>query len=171
MENKKTKDTKTKTATSKNVDNNTMIFKMRKRWKILLTVSLILNILFIGSVVGFAKHGKQRIRGFLSGNVYPMHLLTHKGVKQWKHYEKKNGYDVKSDFRAQRKNVTDLIIMLRGGEINEKKFLQKMEKVHKLQHENYKRFLTIFPEYWNNLTKKQRKKYVKKIRKKKKYNE
>ena len=175
MKNNKTKDAKTKASTSKNAEeknvaNHTIIFKMRKRWKILLTVSLILNILFIGSVVGFFKHEKQRIRGFLSGNVYPIYLLTHKGVKHWKRYEKKNGYSVKNDIIAQRKNVIDLIIMLRGGEINEKIFLQKMQKVSKLQHDNYRRFLTDFPVYWNALTKKQRKKYVKKIRKKAKYN-
>ena len=169
----KAKDTKTiaknlKNAKEKIVDNNTIIFKMRKRWKVLLMLSLILNMVFIGSVIGFTKHGKQKLRGFLSGNVYPMYLLTHKGVKQWQRHEKKSGYDVKTDFKAQRRNANDLIIMLRAGEINEKEFLQKMQKIHNLQHKNYKRFSTGFPEYWNTLTKKQRRRYAKKIRKKKK---
>jgi hypothetical protein len=138
-----------------------MVYKMRKRWKILLSVSLILNILFVVGIVNFARFGKGHIGRLLSGNTYTLSILSRDGVKSWRKYNRNLGYRFKNDMRAQRGAFYDVRKLLSKGKIDEQQFRVKMDKIHELRQKNYQRFLQTFPTYWNGLTDKQRKKYMK----------
>ena len=155
--------------TKKSNEKTVTVYKMRKRWKGLLVVSLILNMVFVGGVIGFSKFGSGKIRGVLSGNMYPMYVMNHQGMRTWYKHERQNGYKIKQDIKAQRQITVDLRLMLAQGKIDTIEFREGLNKVHKLHHANFKRFAKDFPAYWNNLSDEKRKKYVKKIKKEERY--
>lgn len=154
---------------TQNNKNTVIIYKMAKKWKALLVFSLLINLFVIMGVVKFSNFGTDRIAMILSGNIYPINLLSHDGVNKWRKHERMQGYDLDQDVKNKETIILDLLVMLKNGGISPQLFKLKMTELHTINSNNFDRFVNDFPNYWNGLTPEKRTQYIKTIKQEDRY--
>ncbi|MGB1361289.1 MAG: hypothetical protein ACPG8V_04150 [Alphaproteobacteria bacterium] len=137
---------------------------MKTHWKVLFGFSVILNIVFIIGFVSVAHFGKNAIFNIITGNHYPMIILSPAGFRKWNETNNITKQEKRQQILKQKQIIQEIRINLMAGKISEQEFAIQMNKLHELQHSNFKLFVADFPKYWNSLSEKKRNKYIRHLR-------
>ena len=95
------------------------------------------------------------------GNVYQISILSPDGVHKWKRIERRAGYDIRADYKEQRKLVSEVQSYLLQGDVNPIVFQEKMKNIYQNKNGNFERFVVEFPKFWNGLSPEKKIQYLK----------